>query len=162
MAERTILTMMSWARTLLIDAAIHWPDETCLDLWPMALNHAIWIWNHLPKKGVGFSPLELFTGVRSDHHELNRLHVWGCPVYVLEPELTVAGESIPKWNKRSRLGQFLGNSTSHSTTVGLVRNLTTGKISPQFHLVFDDLFETVSTTFQDPAHSLDQVFSATE
>ena len=66
-AERTIQTITSWARTLLIDAAIHWPDEIDLDLWPLAMNHAVYIWNNTPKQGVGFSPLELFSGVRSNH-----------------------------------------------------------------------------------------------
>ena len=31
----------------------------------------------------------------------------------------------------------------HASTVGLVRNLQTGAITPQFHMVFDDFFETV-------------------
>ena len=51
------------------------------------MDHAIYVWNHLPKKGVGFSPEELFTGVQSDHVGLNRLHVWGCPGYILDPAL---------------------------------------------------------------------------
>ena len=161
-AERSIQTVTNMARTLLIDAAIHWPDEVDLDLWPLAMNHAVWIWNHTPKQNVGFSPEELFTGVRSDHSALNRLHVWGCPTFVLEPKLQVSGKSIPKWNKRSRLGQFLGYFHNHSTTVGLVRNVRTGKISPQFHAVYDDLFTTVSTTFQDPEISLNQAFTSDE
>ena len=39
----------------------------------------------------------------------------------------------------------------HSTQVGLVLNLLTGSISPQFHVVFDDMFSTVmSSTAADP------------
>ena len=49
-AERAIQTVTRWARTLIIDAAIHWPDEVDLDLWPMAMTHAVWVWNHLPKQ----------------------------------------------------------------------------------------------------------------
>ena len=41
------------------------------------------------------------------------------------------------------MGQFLGFSDTHSLLVANVRHLSTGHISPQFHLVFDDLFETV-------------------
>ena len=48
-AERAIQTVPTWALTLAIDAAIHWPDEVNLDLWPMALDHAVYVWNHLPK-----------------------------------------------------------------------------------------------------------------
>ena len=161
-AERAIQTVTLLARTMLIDAAIHWSGEVDLDLWPLAMDHAVWVWNNTPKQGVGFSPLELFSGVRSNHSELNRLHVWGCPSYVLEADLQTSGKSIPKWSKRSRLGQFLGFSKEHSTTVGLIRNVTTGRISPQYHVVFDDYFSTVSTTFQDPVDSLNQTFSSTE
>jgi hypothetical protein len=42
------------------------------------------------------------------------------------------------------LGQFFGFSDEHSSLVANVRHLTTGYISPQFHVVFDDLFETVN------------------
>ena len=41
-----------------------------------------------------------------------------------------------------------------------MRNIATGNISPQFHVVFDDKFETVSTDFQDPSKSLDIAFSS--
>ena len=33
----------------------------------------------------------------------------------------------------------------HASNVALIRNLTTGRISPQFHVVFDNWFETIST-----------------
>ena len=128
----------------------------------MAMDHAVWVWNHLPKQRVGLSPLELFTNVRSDHSSLNRLHIWGCLGYVLEPKLQTNDASIPKWNKRSRLGQFLGFSPHHSTKVAMMRNVATGNISPQFHVVFDDHFETVSTSFQDPTLALDRHFSSTQ
>ncbi|KAL7478274.1 hypothetical protein ACHAW6_004049 [Cyclotella cf. meneghiniana] len=41
------------------------------------------------------------------------------------------------------MGQFLGFSKEHSSTVALVRNLHTGYVSPQYHVVFDNKFETV-------------------
>jgi hypothetical protein len=37
----------------------------------------------------------------------------------------------------------VGISPNHASSVHLVRNLQTGSITPQFHLVFDDFFETV-------------------
>ena len=64
------------------------------------------------------------------------------PAYVLEPKLQ-NGQKLPKWNRRSRLGQFLGYSDEHSSLVANVRHLKTGFISPQYHVVFDDLFESV-------------------
>ena len=41
------------------------------------------------------------------------------------------------------MGQFLGFSKEHSSTVALVRNLHTGYVSPQYHMVFDDELETL-------------------
>ena len=68
--------------------------------------------------------------------------MWGCPAYVLEPKLQ-NGQKLPKWNRHSRLGQFLGYSDKHSSLVALVCHLGTGYVSPQYHVVFNDLFETV-------------------
>ena len=53
------------------------------------------------------------------------------------------GHKIPKWDPRAKRGQFLGFSKRHSTTVGLIRNLKTGSVSPQYHVVYDDLFHTI-------------------
>ena len=39
--------------------------------------------------------------------------------------------------------QCLGFSSEHSSVVANVRDLSTGYIPPQFHLVSGDLFETV-------------------
>ena len=47
------------------------------------------------------------------------------------------------------MGQFLGFSDEHYSLVENVSNLSTGYISPQFHLVFDDLFEMVIHTKDD-------------
>ena len=37
----------------------------------------------------------------------------------------------------------MGFSKMHSSLVSLILNQSTGSISPQFHVVFDDLFSTV-------------------
>ena len=58
------------------------------------------------------------------------------------------GMKIPKWDKRAKRGQFLGFSKRHSKTVGLIRNLTTGSVSPQYHVIHDDLFQTVLNPIQ--------------
>jgi hypothetical protein len=92
--------------------------------------------------------LELVTKERSDYREILRCHVWGSPVYVLEAKLQ-NDQKLPKWNRRARLGQFVGFSDKNSSMVANVRHLTTGYISPQFHVVFDDLFETVNRTGAD-------------
>jgi hypothetical protein len=77
-----------------------------------------------------------------DYTDLQRSHVWGCPVYVLDPKLQ-DGKEIPKWKMRARHSFYLGQSPSHSSSVGLVLSLKTGHVSPQWHSVFDNLFLTV-------------------
>ena len=144
-AERAIGTCVTWARAMIIHSVIHWPEETPLDLWPFAFEHAVHIWNHLPRKETGMAPIEIFTGskIPEDREPLKRSHVWGCPAYVLNPQLQ-DGKKIPKWVVRSRRGQFVGVSPEHSTSIGRIRGLDSGHISPQFHIVYDDHFSTVS------------------
>ncbi|EJK43684.1 hypothetical protein THAOC_37847 [Thalassiosira oceanica] len=50
---------------------------------------------------------------------------------------------IPKWKCRARSGQFVGFSREHSTLVPLIRNLRTGYVLPQYHVVLDEKFDTV-------------------
>jgi hypothetical protein len=69
------------------------------------------------------------------------MHTFGCPVFALQNVLA-AGDSIPRWNPRARIGLNLGPSPMHVRNVHLVLSLTTGLVSPQFHCRFDDFFET--------------------
>ena len=67
---------------------------------------------------------------------------WGCPAYVLDPKLQ-DGKKLPKWDPRTRQGQYLYRSPKHASSVRLIRNLNTGCISPQFHVIYDTQFQTV-------------------
>jgi len=155
-AERAIGTITRLARTMLLQHAILWPERADLKLWPFAMDHAIYLWNNLPKEDGALSPIEVFTGVKTDNYEhIAHSHVWGCPVYVLDPKLQ-DGKKLPKWEPRARRGMYLGVSSQHSTsTIARVLNLRTGHISPQFHMVFDDKFSTInnqeSSGLVDPA-----------
>ena len=50
-----------------------------------------------------------------------------------------------KWEEHARVGIYIGNSLIHVRNVALVLNTETGLTSPQFHVRFDDLFETVKS-----------------
>ena len=141
-AERAIGTVIRRARTQLLHAQLRWHEQTPTSLWPMSLMHAVWLENTIPSIDFGMSPDELFSRTTSNHSNLLNLHPWGCPTYVLMPTLQ-DGMKLPKWKPRARRGQFMGWSPLHSSSVGLIRNLTTGRLSPQFHVVFDPWFETV-------------------
>jgi hypothetical protein len=144
-AERAIQTIVWKARTMMIHQQIMWPQEFHPNLWPLAMTYASFIYNHTPRKETGLSPMEIFTGSRMDCQYLRRCRVWGSPAYVLEPALA-DGRQIPKWRPRARRGQFLGFSPRHSSTIALIKNLRTETITPQYHVVVDEKFETVAST----------------
>jgi hypothetical protein len=140
----------------MLHSIIHWPDQADLALWPLAMQHAVYLWNHLPDKDSGIAPIEIFTGSKFENYaHLHRAHVWGTPVFVLEPTLQ-DGKKLPKWKPRSRQGMYVGVSPAHSTRVSLVLNLRTGHISPQYHTVHDDLFTTVTTTLKGNIEGLNE------
>ena len=143
-AERGIRTVSTAARAMLLHSMIHWPEHVSLDLWPFAIKYAVYLYNRLPSGTSGLSPLEIFFDTKSDHQELRGAKVWGCTAYVLDPRIQ-DGKKIPMWNPRSRMGQFLGRSDEHASSIGLIRNLKTGAVSAQFHVVYDNHFSTVQS-----------------
>ena len=143
-AERSIQTVMSIARTMMLHAAIHWSEVADARLWPLAVQHAALLYNQMPNESTGLSPHDLFTKTRWPHSKFQDFHVWGCPVYVLDK--TIAdGKKLPRWDSRSKRQVFVGTSRKHASTVPLVLNLETGAITPQFHVVFDDWFAMVTS-----------------
>jgi hypothetical protein len=158
LAEGYIRIVVEMARTMMQHAALHWPAEFEEELWPFAMDCAGWIWNNMPQREGGLTPFELLSGVAGGSGNLNQARVWGFPTYVLDPKLQ-DGKKIPKWKARARRGQFLGMSTAHASTVGLIRNLVTQYVSPQFHVVYDELFQSIANSGTDDADPLDATLS---
>ena len=94
-----------------------------------------------PSLKDSISPLEKFSQVAVRPKILSFRH-FGCPFYVLENALAT-GKSLPKWEECTWSGNYLGPSPLHAWSVALMSSLTTGLVSPQFHVVFDDHFQTV-------------------
>jgi hypothetical protein len=141
-AERAIRTITESARAMLLHAALHWPDEVNMQLWPFAIEYAVYLWNRVPKYPNGIAPIEIFYSVKQDHSLLANMRVWGSPAYVLDPKIQDR-HKLPRWQPKSRHGQFMGMSKLHASTIGLIRNLRTGSVSPQFHVVYDEWFSTI-------------------
>ncbi len=155
-SERAIKTITTWARAMMMHQLLHWPSRFNTNLWPFAMDHAVYIWNHLPRSRNGLSPLELFTSLKEPNYDpILRARVWGCPVYVLNPKLQ-DGKKLPKWTKRSRLGMYLGNSPKHSSSIGLIGNLDTGAVSPKYHVVYDELFTSVHGDLTEAVFDADE------
>ena len=130
-------------------AALICPEDTLsTDIWPMSMDYAVWVYNRIPDTHYGLSAIEIWSRSRFEPvlETLRNCRVWGCPTYVLEPNPQKPGAKIPKWDTRSLRGVNMGFRKMHSTQGGLVLNLLTGSISPQYHLVFDDMFSTVMSS----------------
>ena len=122
---------------------MHWPETFSMNLWPYVIDYAVFIYNHTPRAEVGVAPIKHMGNCYMNCKHIAHCKVFGCPVYVLDAKLQ-DGKKTPTWNPRARMGQFLGFSPDHSSLVGLVRNLCTEHMSPQWHLVYDKHFKTVS------------------
>jgi len=147
-AERRIRDLQEGGRKLLLHAKYRWKEAVTEHLWPYALKTYNDQANQLPDKADGSSKIERFTNVPISP-SLKGFHTWGCPVFALDDALQ-GGKKINKWNTRARLGLYLGNSPRHARSVSLVLNLSTGHVSPQFHVQHDDFFETVHPDGNNP------------
>ena len=139
-AEHRVRELTEMARTQLLHAMHNNPKAVNVHLWPYALRHASYLFNHFPRHGKTESPLEIFSSSRV-RPNLQHLHPFGCPVYVLAHQLQ-NHQKLPRWNTRTHVGVYLGHSPYHAASVGLILSLDTGLVSPQFHCTYDDLFHT--------------------
>ena len=88
MAERAIQTVTYMARTFMVHVSLHWSEQGVDDLalWGFAVKHAAWLHNRIPSQTTGLTPLELLSKTKADHKDLLHSHVWGCPIFVLDPK----------------------------------------------------------------------------
>ena len=141
-AKRAIMTISNMSRTMMLHAAVHWPGMADSSLWPLAMEYAAYIYNHTPKMESGVAPIDIFTRTTIPRQCLKDLHTWGCPTYVLDPTLQDR-KKVPRWKPRSHRSVFLGFGDKYASSVPLVLNPAISHISPQFHIIFKDLFSTV-------------------
>ena len=140
-AERHIGELTKGSRANLLHAQRRWPEAIGTILWPFAWKYFECIFNAFHVTDDGRTPEQRWTktDVLQDPKDF---HPFGCPVYILDGRLA-SGNSIPKWQPRARVGVYLGHSPCHAGTVALVLNPRTLRVSPQYHVVFDDEFTTV-------------------
>lgn len=132
------------ARTMLLHAMRLWPQMIDTMFWPFAMKAAAERHNYLSIDSSNASPASKLYGVELDKLPVKTYHTLFCPIYVLDARAQSAGgPGPPKWEPRSRIGVYLGHSSFHAGSVALVFNPRTGRVSPQYHVVFDDTFSTV-------------------
>ncbi len=138
LAKWSIQTIMYIAWTFMVHVSLHWSEYGAVNLalQEFAVNHYVWFHDHLSNHSTCLMPLELLTQTEANQCDFLWTHIWGCPVYVLDPKHQ-DGQMIPKG------GWFLG--------------FTCGQCLPpfywictqQYHLVFDDVFEILFSTGND-------------
>ena len=131
------------AKTILLHATQKWPSVISSVLWPFAVQAIVERHNRHSLDDKGRSPLEKFFGI-NDNSLPAAFHTFGCSVFILDAANQSNSVGTPKWESRSHTGIYLGHSPCHAGSVALVLNLKTGLVSPQYHLIFDDEFNTVN------------------
>jgi hypothetical protein len=104
----------------------------------------------LPNHLSSLTLLELLMKSKADHRGHLHSPVWVCPFIVLEAKLQ-NDQKLSKWNIHACDGQFLGYSDEHLSLVANVQHMLAGHVSPQFHVVFDDLFKFVICNWDNDA-----------
>jgi hypothetical protein len=137
-AESAVRTVTYMARTMMLHAALRWPEAYSADLWPFAMSYACHVYNNIPRQDTGLSPEEAYVGTSWILRTSCILYCHGAVQLMSSNHQLQDDNSLPKWKPRSRRGQFLGVSEFHcQKSVHLVRNLYTHRVSPQFHTVMD-------------------------
>ena len=143
-----MLTVMSVTCVMMLHSVTHWLDVVDATLWPMAVVHVVFLFNRVPQTTTGLSPCDMFSLTCQPQHEFHDLHVWGCPVCVLEKAL-IDGKKSLHWSVQSQQMANMGFSPKHPTATPLVLNPETGSLVPPFSVVFDDWCTTVVTSVDD-------------
>jgi hypothetical protein len=133
--------------------------------WPFAIKAAAERMNSLHIDTDGHTPVSKFYSVNIENISVKTFHTIFCPRYILDSRLHNAGSiGPPKWEPRSNSCIYLGHSPFHARSVALVYNPSTGQVSLQYHVVFDDDFTTVPCMEAEtiPPHWSDLLQSSSE
>ena len=112
--------------------------------WPFAFKAAAERHNQLSLTATGQTPFSILRDVLVENIPVRTFHSLFCLVYVLDSRSQSAtGPGPPKWEPCSRIRVYLGHSPFHAGSIALVFNPKTGRVSPKYHIVFDDTFLTL-------------------
>ncbi len=104
--ERAICTISNIACAMLLHALAHWKHGIDSLMWPIAVQYATYTYNILPRLN-GICINDIFFGTRVPRYKLRNLHVWGCPVYVLNPLLYRLEERSHGGKRAPNVGCFV-------------------------------------------------------
>jgi hypothetical protein len=87
------------------------------------------------------------------------MHPLFCPVYILDRRMQ-EGTSPPKWTKLTAQKVYIGHLHHYSKRLPMVWDPKAKLVSPQFHVMFDDNFDTVQAPNPNTtqADTMDRLF----
>jgi hypothetical protein len=145
--KRYIGFFMTRARTMLLHAMTMWPDVITAAFWSFAFMHAVHLQNCTPRPKETVSPHTLITN-EDPPLTPHDFRVFGSPVYVLDKTLHSGTISPGKWKERCYQG-YVAHSPNHASNIILVYNPKMHLVSPQYHAVHDESFDTVRINMSD-------------
>ena len=115
LAECRIMYIQDNGRAMMIHATHKWKTHNTIKLWPYALRLSNQAYNntHLLGRAEGKTPTQMFTSTEVDDNP-KHWHPFGCPAYVLTPQLRSGAFIHHKWKQRSEIGIYLGTSPDGS------------------------------------------------
>ena len=90
--------LVTMASTMFLHAALRFTEDTLsTDIWTMAMDYDVWIYNRIPDMQSGLSTIEICSRSMFEPvpETLRKFHVWVFPTYVLEAKLQKPGVNIP-------------------------------------------------------------------
>ena len=142
-AERRIPDVQDSGCTMLIHTAHWWKTHITTNLWSYALRLGNQAYNNTPLLGnaQGKTPTQLLTSIEVQNNP-KHWKPFGCPTFVLTPELLTPQCIHHEWKHRAELCIYVGPSPVHHRNVELILNPATGLVSTQLHVRFDPEFKT--------------------
>jgi hypothetical protein len=145
---------------MLNHAISRWDKTIIAELWHFSIQHAATIYNTTKRRSSDYDliPWEQFTSERSKLDQTD-MHPLFCPVYVLDRRMQ-EGTSPPKWTTRKPQKVYVRHLHPYSKSVPMVWDPKTKLVSPQFHVMFDDNFDTVQASNPNikQAYTMDRLF----
>ena len=84
LVERYIQNIFNMSRSMMVHFAMHWSQVADTNLWPFAVDQAIYIWNRIPDSKTRLAPANLFASqLHFGNNDLQRLHFSVVPAMFL-------------------------------------------------------------------------------
>ena len=103
--------------------------------------------NRLQMDTLVRTPESILHQIEVKEIPMKSFHTLFWPAYVIDAHLQSNEKAgPPKWELYYRIGVYLGHLPFHAGSIALFWNSTTVRVSPQYHILFDDDFTTVQLT----------------